>query len=133
MDANCVFDVIFEKIFLDETRRKHINERMTTLLGDPFFKVAPSKQVMLMFEARMPSDKATEQMLYTINVMQEFMGTSLIPNKENKQVFDAHWKKLDKTKATTFRFVYSAIFDKLNANRDNGVLIEMFPQAGKLD
>ena len=128
MDANRVFSVIFEKIFLDETRRKHINEIITTLLGDPSFKVASSKQLMLMFQAKMPTDEATEQMLYTINVMQEFMGTSLIPNKGNKQVFEAHWKKLDKMKATIFKFVYGAIFDKINAKRDNGVFIEMFPQ-----
>ena len=36
-------------------------------------------------------------------------------------------------KASTFKFAYAALFDKINANRDNGVLTEMFPQAGKVE
>ena len=133
MDIATVLSVMRENIFLDETKRKHINEIITTLFGDQSFKVASSKQLMLMLQAKMPADKDTEQMLYTINVMQGLMGISLIPNKGSKQFFEAHWKNLDKMKASTFKFAYAALFDKINANRDNGVLTEMFPQAGKVE
>ena len=57
----------------------------------------------------------------------------MIPNKGSKQFFEAHWKNLDKMKASTFKFAYAALFDKINANRDKGVLTEMFPQAGNVE
>ena len=62
MEISTVLSVMVEKIFLDETQRKHINEIITTLFGDLSFKVASSKQLMLMLQAKMPADKATEQM-----------------------------------------------------------------------
>ena len=66
-------------------------------------------------------------MLYTINVMMEVLGTSLSSTRENKQFFDTYWKALDKQKAKTFLFIYSAIFDKFTANMD--MLEETFPQS----
>ena len=53
------------------------------------------------------------------------------PEQRKQTVFEAHWKKLDKEMATTFKFVYSALCDKLDANKET--VKEMFPQAGKLE
>ena len=88
---------------------------------------------MTLLQAKMPADKDTEEMIYVINVMMEIMGTSLLPNKSNQQFFETYWKSMDDDRAETFRFAYAAIFDKINAKGEMGVLTEMFPMDGQIE
>ena len=93
--------------------------------------MTPVKDLLLIFKAKTPVTKDIENMLYTINVMMEVLGTSLSSTRENNQFFDTYWKALDTQKAKTFLLIYNAIFDKFTANMD--MLEETFPQSERKD
>ena len=95
LDVAIMFNVMHITIFLEGDRTKHITEIIKALFADQTLKAVSSKQLMTLLQAKMPADKDTEQMLYAINIMQEVMGISLIPNKGSKQFFETHWKSME--------------------------------------
>ena len=126
MSLDIIFQVI-NNIYMSAEQKADIASIVSTLMCSSLFKVTPVKNLLLIFKAKTLATKDIENMLYTINVMMEVLGTSLNPTRENRQFFDTYWKALNKQKAKTFLFTYSAIFDKFTANMD--MLEETFPQS----
>ena len=130
MNNDVLVRVINTKMVLGKEQQQQWNSIFMLMFSDYAFTVTPAKQLVLFFKPKEPWNEEVEQILYSVNIFQEFLGMSIIKDTENRQAFESNWKKMDKETATTFRFIYSGLCDRLDASKES--VQEMFPQDGKL-
>ena len=129
-DKDILLQTIETKVVLGNEQKQKWGEIFMAIALDTSFKVTPPKQVIQFFSPKEQYDEEFENLLYVANVLQEYLGMSLIRQIDDRRGFEENWMKLNKEAAITFKFIYSCLCDRLDPSKDS--VKETFPQAGKL-